>query len=532
MGTGAEILWNEWEPEVLSRAAAEGKLIFLDIGATWCHWCHELDRTSLSDPRVVKMLNEDFLPVRVDVDRRPDINDRYNQGGWPTTAVLLPDGQLLAGATYLPPDALAGVLSRCRDFYRRDRARVDEYMCVTATSGKEERGSARGEPRPEDLAIVEHAVLAQYDPEHPGFFREPKFPVTDILFFLLDAWDAEGNPEMGETLLRVLRTMAASGVFDPVEGGFFRYATRRDWSVPHYEKMLSDNAELLSLYASVYQKTKEAAFASTGRDVLRFLFGKLHDPGTGAFFGSQDADETYYPLPAPERARRFPPAVDRTLFSEYNARAASALIVAHRAFGAPAGAAGEGDSLLARGERLGRFLHDGFWRGEEGQARYAERPCVPGNAPSGLLADHASAATAYLDLFDATGKEEYLRFAEDALAFAVSRLYREELGGFTDRRSSPEDFGGLAVPFVPFAANAQAACALMRFARATGRAEYFAIAVRTLGGLSAGYDKRGAFAAPYGRALLLYGKGKAGAACLPGDPSCGAGRGTLHPPLP
>lgn len=519
------VRWNEWEPETLARAAAEGKLIFLDIGATWCHWCHVLDRTSLSDPRVVKMLNEDYVSVRVDTDRRPDINERYNQGGWPTTAVLLPDGKLLTGATYLPPDALAGILLKCRDFYRRDREKIDEYLRNAEAPGEETaagRGAAPQAPRPEDLPLVKHSVLSMYDPVYPGFFREPKFPVTDILAFLRDAWIVEENREMGETLLKVLRTMGGSGVFDPVEGGFFRYATRRDWTVPHYEKMLSDNAELLALYAAAYERTKDASFSATARDILRFLFGKLYDAGTGAFFGSQDADETYYPLPAAERARRFPPAVDRTIFSEYNGRMVSALVAAHRAFGPPSGADAEGDSLLTRAERLADFLHDALWRGAGGQARFLERPGVTHAPPLGLLSDHAAVASAYLDLFDATGKDDYMRFAEEALSFAVAHLYREEAAGFIDRRPAADDFGVLSTPVYPFAPNAQAVTALMRCARASSRPDLFGTAVRALCGLSTEFDRRGAFAASYGNALLLYWKGKPGKACLPGDPACGA----------
>ncbi|MDD5763419.1 MAG: DUF255 domain-containing protein, partial [bacterium] len=148
------IRWSDWEPGALARAGAEGKLIFLDIGATWCHWCHVLDQTSLADPRVVRMLNEDFVSVRVDTDKRPDINDRYNQGGWPTTAVLHPDGRLLTGATYLPPDALAGLLEKCRDFYLRDRERVDAYLRDAGDTSVEEaaaRSEAPEAPRPEDL---------------------------------------------------------------------------------------------------------------------------------------------------------------------------------------------------------------------------------------------------------------------------------------------------------------------------------------------------------------------------------------------
>jgi len=526
MDGGSTVRWNDWEPGTLSRAAAEGKLIFLDIGATWCHWCHVLDKTSLSDPRVIRMLNEDYIPVRVDTDRRPDINERYNQGGWPTTAVLLPDGQLLTGATYLPPDALAAVLEKCRDFYRKDRTRIDEYVRSSADTAREEgeRGSVPEAPRPEDLALVKHAVLAAYDPVHPGFFREPKFPVTDILGFLRDAWAVEGGREAGEPLSAVLRKMASSGVFDPVEGGFFRYATQRDWSVPHYEKMLADNAELLSLYAVAYERTGRAAFASAGRDILRFLFAKLYEPATGAFCASQDADEEYYPLSAEGRSHRVPPGVDRTIFSEYNGKAVSALVAAHRAFGAPEGGNAEGeDSLLARASTLGRFLRESLWVPGRGQARYLATGEAAGEVPAGFLADQVSVSAAYLDLYEETGMDDYLRWAGEALDLAVSTLYREPAAGFLDRRPAAGDFGSLAVPAYPFSQNAQAACALLRHARATGRPDHLSVAVRTLCGLSASYEGRGAFAAPYGSALLLYWNGNPGKACLPGDPACNPG---------
>ena len=520
MAEDTGVRWNEWEPGALSRAAAEGKLIFLDIGATWCHWCHVLDRTSLSDPRVVRMLNEDFIPVRVDTDRHPDVNDRYNQGGWPTTAVLLPDGRLLTGATYLPPDSLAALLEKCRDFYRRDRERIADYQRNTqedTAPSAAGRTRAPDAPRPEDLPLVKHAVLAAYDPVHPGFFREPKFPVTDILAFLRDAWTVEGDREAGETLLRVLRRIAESELVDKVEGGAFRYATRRDWTVPHYEKMLVENAELLALYASAYERSEEKAFAAAGHGILRFLFGKLHDPGTGAFFGSQDADEEYYLLPADGRAQRVSPSVDRTIFSGYNGRAVSGLVAAHRAFGAP----GDGDdSLLARAKRLGRFLRERMAPpGSEG-TRYLPAPGEEGKVPRGLLIDRVPVADGYLDLYDATGDVTYLRWAEEALAGAVASLYRREAAGFLDRLPEAGDFGGLSEPLYPFAPNAYAARALLRCARAANREDLFTVGVRTICGLSCEFDRMGAFAAPYGSALILYWKGKPGTACLPGDPAC------------
>jgi len=517
MESAAKVRWHAWEPAVFERARAEGKLVFLDISAAWCHWCHVLDRTSLSDPRVVALLNASYLPVRVDTDRRPDINERYNQGGWPTTAVLLPDGRTLTGATYLPPDALLDVLTRCADFYREDRDRIERFIQDSAQRpvgpSAEEIELPPGGPRAEDLSLVGQAVLAHYDPAFPGFFREPKFLVTEILSFLRDAWVRDGNREMGETLLTVLRTMAGSDVCDAVGGGFFRYATRRDWTVPHYEKLLGDNGEMLALYASAYGKSRDPAFSRTAGEILGYLFGTLYDPETGAFFSSQDADEGYYRLPADERALRVPPVVDRTVISEYNARAVSALIVAHRTLGAwrPGG----GGTLLDRAGRLGRFLRAALWSPEEGQIRFREG----GAAESGHLADNVAVATAHLDLWDATGEKAYLDFAGEALDWTVRRFYSAKSLGFRDRRPREGDPPNLGVPVIPFSTNARAACALIRYGREAARTDLFAVAEQVLKGLSAEFDKRAAFGAPYGSALLFW-RGARGTTCRPGDSWC------------
>jgi uncharacterized protein YyaL (SSP411 family) len=175
---------------------------------------------------------------------------------------------------------------------------------------------------------------------------------------------------------------------------------------------------------------------------------------------------------------------------------------------------------LARAERLGRFLRERMTSREAGVARFLAPPGEEGKVPHRLLADHAAMATSYLDLHDATGKEEYLRWAEEALSDAIPVLYRPEAAGFLDRLPSEGDFGGLSQPLYPFAPNAHTASALLRCARATGREDLFAIGVRTLCGLSAEFERRGAFAASYGSALLLYTKGNPGKACLPGDPAC------------
>jgi uncharacterized protein YyaL (SSP411 family) len=219
-----------------------------------------------------------------------------------------------------------------------------------------------------------------------------------------------------------------------------------------------------------------------------------------------------------ERVLREAPSVDRTVFSEYNGKVVSGLVAAHRAFGAPA--VGGGDSLLARAERLGRFLRERMTSLEAGVARYLAPPGEEEMIPHRWLADHAAVATSYLDLHDATGKGEYLQWAEETLSDAVSHLYRPEAAGFLDRLPARGDFGGLSQPLYPFAPNAETASALLRCGRATGREDLFTTGVRTLCGLSAEFSQRGAFAASYGSALLLYTKGNPGTACLPGDPAC------------
>ncbi|HZW36669.1 MAG TPA: hypothetical protein VFF01_06975, partial [Candidatus Deferrimicrobiaceae bacterium] len=270
------------------------------------------------------------------------------------------------------------------------------------------------------------------------------------------------------------------------------------------------------------EKTGEELPARIAGKILGFLFSRLHDPSTGAFFSSQDADEEYFLLDAEGRSRRVHPAVDRTVISEYNGRAVSALAAAHHAFGAGMGIpAEEGGTLLDRAIRLGDHLRSRLWSEELGQLRYRE----DSRAEAGHLADNVSVATAYLDLWEESGEARHLAWAGEILDGSVRHFYSARLYGFLDRRPRESDHGALALPLVPFAPNARMACALMRYSREAARPDLFAIAERTLKGLSVEFDRRAAFGAPYGSALLLYWKGARGTVCLPGDPSCSTGTG-------
>ena len=283
----AEVKWRPWGEPAFAEARRLGRPVLLSLSAVWCHWCHVMDETSYSDPRVIAAVNEHFVPIRVDNDRHPDVNRRYNMGGWPTTAFLAPSGDVLTGGTYLPPEQMLESLARVKAFFDANKAKIAALEGECATDGD---GSARaritGGPLTPELALealegdpdvpgdvsaeVAVEVVRGFDPMYGGLGAEPKFPQPDVFGFMLaygtlrGAGDPDHVPEGGSALLRptrvqevvraTLMAMAGGGLYDAVEGGFFRYATQRDWTVPHYEKMLEDNARLVLLYleASLY----------------------------------------------------------------------------------------------------------------------------------------------------------------------------------------------------------------------------------------------------------------------------------------
>jgi len=304
------IEWMPWSDKAFEMARRYDKPVLLSIGATWCHWCHVMDRTSYTDPRVVSAVREGYVAVRVDTDKRPDINRRYNMGGWPTTAFLTPSGELITGATYIPPDELVDVLKRVSDYYKEHGDLLKfEY-------DEEER--VPGEIGQKITLEVASWALHAYDAKYGGFGNEPKFPHIDTLRLLNTMWVWGAGDTYGQAFLHTLKQMSEGGIYDWVEGGFFRYATQRDWSVPHYEKMLEDNAGLLELYVRAYLSTGDGSFLDVVNGIVGYMESTLASPD-GCFWGSQDADEEYYSLDLDRRKGRKAPSVDRTVYTDKTA---------------------------------------------------------------------------------------------------------------------------------------------------------------------------------------------------------------------
>jgi uncharacterized protein len=300
------VQWHEWSEQAFAKAAAEDKPILLDIGAVWCHWCHVMDRESYEDPALAEVVNENFIAVKVDRDERPDVDSRYQaavqsmagQGGWPLTAVLTPDGKPFFGGTYFPPEdrygrpSFARVLSTMANVWKTQR---DE---VTETAGSVMAAIEHGETfagRSGQLSLglvdklVQHAV-SQFDPHHGGFGSQPKFPHPPAIDLLIDNAVRTGNESARKTAVVTLEKMAHGGVYDQLAGGFHRYSVDERWVVPHFEKMLYDNAGLLKNYAHAYQSWVDPEFARVAKDIIRWIDAELSDRERGGFYASQDAD--------------------------------------------------------------------------------------------------------------------------------------------------------------------------------------------------------------------------------------------------
>ncbi|HVR89346.1 MAG TPA: DUF255 domain-containing protein [Candidatus Limnocylindria bacterium] len=482
-----EIAWRAWGAAAFAEAKQQDKPVLLAISAVWCHWCHVMDETSYSDDEVIRAVNERFIPIRVDNDQRPDVNRRYNMGGWPTTAFLTPNGEILNGATYIPPEAMRHYTRDVADVWRSKRdelaPRLRELKEHEAQADQQQEQKA-GELGWEIVSAVGSLIRGQYDPEYGGFGREPKFPQPKLLRFLLDEHRRSGAEDAARMLHTTLDAMASGGMYDALEGGFFRYSTTRAWAIPHFEKMLEDNAELLTIYAEAHRTFPAAGHDRVVRDVMRWMDAVLWREDAQAFSGSQDADEHYYALDLAARERQGAPFVDRRLYTNWNALAASAYIAAGNALADPA--PGHRASVVM--QTLAKRMWDG--------AALAHFADGDGPAVRGLLTDYAACIATVLDEYE-TGERPGALGAAATMARAMRAALEDPVaGGFWDAPQRAEP-GRLARREKPIEEGAATADVLLRLALLTGEDEWRTSAIRALQGFAGEYRQWGQFAAAY-----------------------------------
>ncbi|MEO6835551.1 MAG: DUF255 domain-containing protein [Candidatus Tumulicola sp.] len=489
----SDIGWMAWDADAFERARTEDKPILLSISAVWCHWCHVMDETSYSDPGVIAAINERFVPIRVDNDRRPDVNARYNMGGWPTTAFLAPDGSTLTGATYLPPDAMRRALDEIAQFYAGNKAEITARTAAMQARSAGHKPSAAEDLRDSMIVALIEEVTEGYDDEYGGFGDAPKFPQPELLEFLLTEWRLARDQRLYAMVARTMLGMSRGGTYDHVEGGFFRYSTTRDWSVPHFEKMAEEHAGLLRVLAQLALFAPTDEFHATLASAVGYVRSTLRDPGTGFFAGSQDADEEYFALPLDERRSRTAPYVDRTSYTNWTCALAGAWFLAAIAL--------DDDVLLREASQTLDSVHARLMD-PDGLAYHF---IVPGGTPQvrGLLTDQAAYLRALLDAHEVSGEARFIERAR-TLADRIVERFEAEGGGFYDHLPLEVQLGRLEIGDRPIVDNGLLADALLRLSALTGGLHYRTHAERALALYAGTYAAAGSFAATYGRALRRY----------------------------
>jgi uncharacterized protein YyaL (SSP411 family) len=458
-----EINWQPWSPEAFERARAEDKPILLAISAVWCHWCHVMDETTYSESGVIDLINRQYVPVRVDNDVRPDVNQRYNMGGWPTTAFLTPQGDILTGATYMPADQMADALTRVATYYREHKPEVVAKVLEGRKRASSQVAASAGSLDAGQVDRILGNVETAYDATYGGFGNAPKFPHTDAIALLAEQSVLRREPQLMEMAKHTLAQMAGGGTYDHVEGGFFRYSTTQDWSVPHFEKMLEDHAGLVSALALTWQ-------AEILDDAVRYLESVLRDPETGLYAGSQDADEEYYSRDADGRSELTPPYVDRRVYVAWNC----ALAVAYL----------EADLRLERPQLRERAVHVleavfDRYRGTQGGLLHTE-------GVGGQLSDQVWGLLAAVRMGWTGRARELAEHLEESHG-------DPELGGYFDR-AGDDQLGRLTERIKPLSENSIAAIAFHELGE-TERAR------RTLEAVASLPRQYGIMAAVFARAL-------------------------------
>lgn len=543
MPAAESIAWLAWGADAFARAAAEQKPILLFIGAAWCRWTAEMDRFSFRDGRVARLAADRFVPVRVDAERCPDVSARYTLDGWPTTAFLTPAGDLLGGATYLDADALTTVLVDVAEAFAARRAEIDARAAAARTAaapdGTAQRSagaprtdgaadaSATDAPAADDLAAddlaadapvadapvadngtdddpadldgpaldhragqwLHNLLLASFDETAAGFGAGPKRVEADALAAALLQCRDTRDAGLTRVVTRTLDAMADGGLWDPVDGGFFRYCAGRGWSDPAPEKLLAPNARLLDLYLTASTLFDRPDYAERARAIVRFVHGTLSD-ADGGFFASQRA------APDPDRPDRSPApgrgAVDRTVYTDATAVMASAYVHA-------ADVLDDSSLLEFAAKSVDRVVMESYERGGGVGHTAAGAP-----GPRGLLGDQVAASAALLDLYEATGQPVYLDAPRELMAYCREKLWGEA-GGFADRDPTlggPDaPVGLLRDPIYPLDLNCRAATVLARLARLADEPACLDLARRTLARQIPAYRGLGLDGAAYVLAL-------------------------------
>ena len=462
------IHWLRWDNRAFEIAQQEDKPVLLSITAVWCYWCQVMDETTYTDPDVVKYVVENFVPIQVDNDHRPDVNARYNVGGWPTTAFLTPHGGYMAGATYLPPDQLLAMLTEVKRAYDEDKAGLYDQAAQLHRQRQDYLGrvSSGGELTHRLVDQVARRMAGAYDARNGGFGEDLKFPSAPVLQLLLHLYRVTGEDFYRAMVEKSLDGMIGGELYDAVEGGFFRYCGQGDWTDAQHEKMLEDNIGLARALLDAAILLENEEYRRAACSTIDYLVNVLFDAESGGFRGSQGAHSDYFGLPGESRQLSLAPAPDPFCYTNWTCRAISLLLEASWKLGRPqlrdtALAALEKVTLRAGGPRL-THAFDG---------RGAPSPQLP--AETDFLCDWSAYLNALMNAHNCgAGDGDYLRRAE-AVAEHMDRHFLDRASGaYFDVVADPDAVGYMRLREKPLAENVRAAEGLLKLHQATGEVRY------------------------------------------------------------
>jgi uncharacterized protein len=419
------IQWRTWSKAVMEEARKKNRLIVLSLSAVWCHWCHVMDETTYSDDAVISYINENFIPVRVDADMRPDIDALYNQGGWPSTAILTPQGEVVSGGNYIPPEEMLGRLKRDAELFAKNPSAIEDRIEERkATNDVHSTALVAGIPDKSVIDNILEILKSSFDGRNGGFGQGQKFPSPDSIDFLLALYAKNKDVDIKRNVILTLDRMAQGEICDKVEGGFFRYATRPDWSEPHFEKMLDVNAGMIENYANASLVLGKKEYVKVMQETIRYVRANLYDEASGVFFGSQDADESYYKKQ--DRTGDKAPFVDRIVYVDSSSLMISALIASYGAT--------LNEQYLHMAAKCADYLLARLYSTQDGMFHFSRN-----GAPQlkGLLSDNALVGLALLDLYNATGDTRYLKPAREIGWLILSKFYDADTRRFRTTLVTP-----------------------------------------------------------------------------------------------
>ena len=485
----ANLSWKEFGPQAFNKAKADNKPILLVLTVPWCAHCKDLLENTLSDASVVAMISDNFIPVTVDAERRPDVNDRYGAGGWPTIAYLTPAADLIGQDRYLDAKAMLTKLQSVASNYttHHDKIREERHELWNHNS---DDIATRHSLSQEITENVVDAIYEKFDHRYGGWGSTSKFPHSEAIDFAIVMVAKRQDSRMSEVARLTLDQMQAGAIHDTTDGGFFRFSQTPDWRSPNFEKVLDANAQRLRCYLEAYQLFDNPTYRETAEGIVDWMLKYMVDSETDTFCGSQDADADYYALNQQNRRLRQPPKRDGTIYTNWNSMTISSLLKASVVLDRP--------ELQQRATRALNFLVENLTDGDGTVYHYWDSTYhLPG-----LLSDQAYLIRALIDVSQHTGNSDLLLPAEAIADMAMERQ-RSPDGGFFDILQDNSGPGAMRRRNRSILDNAVMAESLVRLSYLSRRREYYDEAIRVLESFTGDYREYGYYVAAYGRAVDL-----------------------------